>query len=95
MASDIPRAFGAGFLTWFRERTKATWSTYPAQTLERFEERKVFGCDWQPRTRGLGGLAEGYVAAAEHDRERHRGRSRRTTASTEGVTGAHPPGSHH
>lgn len=67
MESDIPREFGAGFLNWFRERTEATWSTYPAPTLERFEELRFFGCDWQPGTRWLGGLAEEQVAAVEHD----------------------------
>ena len=67
MESGIPRAFGTDFLTWFRERTEATWSTYPAPTLERFEERRRFGCDWQPETRWLGGLAEEQVAAVEHD----------------------------
>lgn len=35
-----------------------TWSTYPAPTLERFEERWRFGCDWQRGTRWLGGLAK-------------------------------------
>jgi hypothetical protein len=67
MESGIPRAFRVDFLTWFRERTEATWSTYPAPTLERFEERRLFGCDWQPGTRWLGGLAEGHVATVEHD----------------------------
>ena len=67
MESGIPREFGEGFLNWFRECTEATWSTYPAPTLERFEERKAFGCDWQPGTRWPGGLAEEHVAAVEQD----------------------------
>jgi hypothetical protein len=58
MESGIPREFGEGFLNWFHERTEATWSTYPALTLERFEERRAFRCDWQPGTCSLGGLAE-------------------------------------
>jgi len=67
MESDIPREFGEGFLDWFRERTEATWSTCPAPTLERFEDRGVYGCDWQPGTRWLGGLAEEQVVAVERE----------------------------
>ncbi|HEX6541958.1 MAG TPA: hypothetical protein VF040_09410 [Ktedonobacterales bacterium] len=67
MENGIPRAFGADFLDWFRARTEATWSTCPVPTLERFEERRVFGCDWQPGTRWLGGLAEEQMAAVEHN----------------------------
>lgn len=67
MESSIPREFEDGFLDWFRERTEATWATYLAPTMERFEERRIYGCDWQPGTRWLGGLAEERVAAVEHD----------------------------
>jgi len=67
MDSGIPREFAEGFLDGFRERTEATWSTYPAPTLERFEERRRFGCDWRPGTRWPGGLAAGRVAAVERE----------------------------
>lgn len=65
MESGIPHEFGADFLDWFRARTEATWSTYPAPSLECFEERGIYGCDWQPGTRWLGGLAEEQLAAVE------------------------------
>jgi hypothetical protein len=67
MESGIPREFEEGFLDWFRGRTEATWSTYPAPPLERFEGRRRLGCDWQPGTRWLGGLAEEQVVAVERD----------------------------
>lgn len=65
MASAVPVEFGEAFLDWFRERTESVWSTYPTPTLERFEQRRMLGCDWQPGTRWLGGLAEEQLAAIE------------------------------
>lgn len=61
----IPVEFGEEFLTWFQERTEATWSTYPTPTLEALAARRMIGCDWQPGTRWLGGLSEEQIAAVE------------------------------
>lgn len=66
MEGRIPPVFDETFLDWFRLRTEAVWSMYPTPTLQRFQERRRLGCEWQPGTRWLGGLEEEQLAAVEH-----------------------------
>jgi hypothetical protein len=65
MGNAVPAEFGEAFLDWFRERTEATWSTYPTPTVEGFAKRRLLGCDWQTGTRWLGGLSEEQLAEVE------------------------------
>jgi hypothetical protein len=65
MEHAVPPTFDETFLTWFRERTESTWSTYPTSTLERFAEQRRLGCDWQPGTKWLGGLEQDQIDAIE------------------------------
>lgn len=67
----IPAEFGEDFLTWFRELTESSWSTYPTPTLEALAARRIIGCDWQPGTRWLGGLSEEQIAAVERQWSLH------------------------
>jgi hypothetical protein len=64
--SAVPPAFSEAFLEWFRHHTETTWSVYPAPSIQRFAERRMLGCEWQPGTRWLRGLEEEQVAAVEH-----------------------------
>lgn len=67
--SDIPPAFDAVFLEWFRDRTEAFWASLPIRTpdaiLADFVEAGVGGSAWQRQTRWLNGLDGEQIARAE------------------------------
>jgi hypothetical protein len=65
----IPKDFDEAFLSWFRERTEATWAIYPSRTPEEWLEdcaaAGVGGCDWRCDTHWLGGLSDQQIARIE------------------------------
>lgn len=63
--SQLPTNFDEEFLTWFRERTEATWSMYKARSFEEFKASGVDGVDWQRGTRWLHGLTEEEITVIE------------------------------
>lgn len=64
MSSTLPPLhFNEAFLSWFRERTEAAWSGYPAITLNTYPRLEVY--DWQQGTHWLPGLTEAEITAVE------------------------------